>query len=175
MISHRERPPERAEQAVGGAQGERTAASTHRVEQVGDSLVFHGRGHRDLRGIEPGETDPQAATRGHDAGHAEAEVVSALVTDDLQRHPRGRDAFERRRAVFLRQLARQRRQESAHGRAEADAGDVDAHGLAVDGGGGVGEGVNHGAHGDGRKGAGRKDAKMGPEIRSGSQEIGWLA
>ena len=82
--------------------------------------------------IEVGEAGANAARARHHAGDAEADVVGALVADDLQRHARHDLAFDGRGAVFVHQLARERGEEAAHRRAEAHAGNVDVEAGALD-------------------------------------------
>ncbi len=106
------RQVEQAQQLVGRAQGVGAAAGPDGIEQVGDLLLAHWCGHGDFGRIEIRETGADAARARHCAGDAEADVVGALVADDLQ--------------VGVG-VARQRGQEAAHGRPEADAGDIHVH------------------------------------------------
>ncbi len=83
-------------------------------------------------GIEIGKAGANAARASHHARHAEADVVGALIADDLQWHARHHGALDGRCAVFFQQLPRQRRQEAAHRRTEADTCDIDVDAGALD-------------------------------------------
>ena len=119
-------------QASAARRVQRAPARADRVEQIDDLLLRDRSGHGDLLGVEVGEGGAQAAGARHDAGDAEADVVGALVAKDLRRHAGHDGAFDRRRAVRVNELLRQRGEKAGRGRPEADADDVHVHALAFD-------------------------------------------
>jgi hypothetical protein len=110
------RQAEQAQHPVGGAQSGRAAAGPDRIEEVGDLFVAHRSGHGDFGRIEIREAGANAARASDGAGDAEADIVGALVADHLQ--------------IGIG-VARQRGQETAHGRPEADADDIHVHRQAL--------------------------------------------
>ena len=106
----------------------------NRVEQIKHLLLRDRRGHGDLFGVEVGKRGPETLGARDHAGHAEADVIGALVAEDLGRHAGHRRAFDGRRAVGVHELLREGGEKPAGGRAEADADDVHVHALALDGG-----------------------------------------
>jgi len=89
------------ERLVGQAQGQGLAARAYRVEEVKHLLVGHLGGEGNLREVQVREAGADAAAFGHHAGHAEADVVGALVADDLRRHAGHGLAFHHGRAVLV--------------------------------------------------------------------------
>ena len=132
VVLERQQPAEGADAGVRRAQGPGAAAGADGIEQVEDLLLGDRRGHRDLRRVEVGEGGAQAAGARDHAGDAEADVVGALVAEDLRRHAGHGGAFDGGRAVRVDELLGERGQEAARGRAEADADDVHVHALAFD-------------------------------------------
>ena len=98
------------------------------VEEVDELFRGDRSGHGNLGGIEIGEARAQGASASDDAGDAEAEIVGALVAEDLGGQA-GRSGAGQRRIGG--DTARQRGQEASGGGAEADAGDVDVDRGAV--------------------------------------------
>jgi hypothetical protein len=86
-----------------------------------------------LCSIQIWEAGSNAARACDNSGNAEANVVSALIADDLQWQARRGLALDRRAAILVEQLARERRQKTARGRPKADAGNVNVDGRTLDG------------------------------------------
>ena len=76
--------------------------------------MTHRRGHGDFGRVQIRERLADTARASHRAGYAEADVVGALIADHLQ---------------IRVGIARERGQEAAHGRPEADAHDIYVHRL----------------------------------------------
>ena len=105
------------------------------VEKVEDALAGDVGGHGDFGRIERGKTCADAAGQGDDAADAGGEVVGALVAEDLEGHAGCGFAFEGGVGGVLGPGLGEGGEKAAGGGAEADAGDVDVDGLAVDFGG----------------------------------------
>ena len=128
----RQREFRRANQRVGQLQRSRAAARAVRVEQIQNFFLADRRGHRDAGGFDFGKTRAQRPRPRDDAGHAEADVVRALVAEHLRRHSGHDGAFDGGRAVGVDELFGQRGEKSRRGRAKADADDVRVHARAFD-------------------------------------------
>ncbi len=122
---------EGANQAVAEVHGGGAAAGIGGVEQVRHLLLFDGDRHGDPAGIEIGHAGADTAGARDHAGDAEADIVGTLVAHHLQGEARIAGALDEGRAVGVHQLAGERGEETGRGGAEADADDVDVHGLAV--------------------------------------------
>ena len=134
MVFHAQDRSERADGDIGDAHERGSPAGADWIEEVKNFFVRHGRGHRDVRGIEVRETFADRASARDNARDAEAEVVRTLVAQHLQRQARGDRAFDRRGAVGVEDAAPECREESAGRRTEADAHDVGVHARTFDGG-----------------------------------------
>ncbi len=91
-------------------------------------------------GVEGGKTGADALGAGDYAADAGGNVVGAFVAEDLEGHSGGDFAFEGGVVGMLGPLAGEGGEKAAHGGAEAGAGDVDFHGLAVESGAGEADG-----------------------------------
>jgi hypothetical protein len=124
---------ERADDAVGEPQHGRAAAGAGGIEKIDDLLQGDGRGHGNAGGVEVRQRGADAARSSHHAGNTEGDIVGALVAHHLERQAGAGKTFESWRAVGIHEPPGERGQEAGRGGAEADADDIDIHGLALDG------------------------------------------
>ena len=122
---------ERADAHVGCPEERGAPAGPDGVQQVDDPLGCHGLRQGNLGRVQVGEALPDPPGARDHTGDAEADVVGALVADDLGRHPRHRPAQGDGYPLGPRQAARESGEESPHGRAEAHADDIHLHRLAI--------------------------------------------
>jgi hypothetical protein len=134
-----------AEEKIGSAEKGRAPAGAVGVEEIEDALGFDVGGHGDFSRIEGGEGGADGFGLGDDTADAGGDVVGALVAEDLEGHSRHDLTLKGGVGGVLGEGFGEGGEEAAYGGAEAYAGYVDFHGLAVDGGGGFGEGFH--AHG----------------------------
>ena len=132
LMLERQQSLKRPDAGIRRAQGPGAPARADRVEQIDDFLLRDRGGHGDFFGVEVGEGGAQPARARHHARDAEADVVGALVAEDLRRRARHDGAFDRGRAVRIDELLREGGEEARCGRPEPDADDVRVHALAFD-------------------------------------------
>ncbi len=126
-------------QGVQALHTRRAPTGADRVPQVDEPLSGDRVGHWDLRRIEVRKRLADAPGPGHHAGDAEADIVGALVADDLKRQAGHRPAHQERLQIGILERPGQGRQKAAGRGTESHAGDVDLHALTLD----VGHGVPH--------------------------------
>src|ERR1019366_9782583 len=102
---------------------ERAETRPRGIEQVYELLLLPRRRHRNLGEIHAGKTAACPTGPRDRARDSETQPVGALVADYLQRQAGGCRTLQSHRAIRIQQTAAQRRQEAAHRRTEAYAGD----------------------------------------------------
>ena len=131
-VFHTEQRGCRFQQCIPKTQKRGTPAGADGIEQVENALLLHLDGHGNLSRVQVGKAGADALAHGDHAADAGGDVVGAFVAEHLQGHPRHGLALEGRVGGVLAERACKGGEKAAHSRAEAGAGNVHFHRLAVD-------------------------------------------